>query len=422
MTHRIDSLGRHRSAGALVLVLAGSAMLGACDNLLEVKLPTRIVAETLDDPRLAATLVNSAVADFECAFVNYAAGTGTLVDELDASTGFINWTLWDQRRVFPNDGSLGNGTCLSGAWSMYGPLHTARFQAEKVAGQLEAWTDQQVPNRLGLLATAYAYAGYALTLLGEGFCEGTVDAGPILTPAQILTLAEERFTTALGHAQTAGATFADILGLARVGRARVRLNLGKGAEAVADASLVSQTFVKNATYSSSTQRRWNRIYSRNAQDLYVSVTAAYRGLTFGGVADTRVRVVDGGRRANDGLTPLWLQQKYTSQASPIALATGKEALLIIAEVQGGQTAVDNINTLHGMAGLPTFSSSDPATIDAQVREERRREFFLDGHRLNDMLRFGIPFPSGKTLAGVDYGSTTCLPLPDDERANNPNAS
>src|SRR5262245_3355428 len=105
-----DFESRARSALSGALALLASAGLSACDSLLDVKLPTRIVADTLDNPQLAAMLVNSAVADFECAFVNYAAGTGTLVDELDSSTGFINWTLWDQRRVFPNDGSLGNGT------------------------------------------------------------------------------------------------------------------------------------------------------------------------------------------------------------------------------------------------------------------------------------------------------------------------
>ena len=405
-------------AGALALLLG--AGLSACDSLLEVKLPTRIVAETLDNPQLAAMLVNSAVADFECAFVNYAAGTGTLVDELDSSTGFINWTLWDQRRVFSNDGSLGNGTCATGAWAVYGPLHTARFQAEKIAKSLEDWTDQEVPNRIGLLATAYAYAGYAYTLLGEGFCEIAVDLGPILKPPQVLALAEERFSTAMQHAQAAGTAYSDILNMARVGRARVRLNLGKSAEALADARLVPQGFVRNATYSTVNQRRWNRIFTRNHQDLYVSVTASFRNLTFNGVADTRVRVVDGARRANDGLTPLWLQMKYTAQSSPIPLATWKEAQLISAEVEGGQAAVNAINLLHTAASLPPFASTDPAQITAQVREERRREFFLDGHRINDMLRFNVPFPSGRTLAGVEYGNTTCLPLPDDERANNPN--
>lgn len=63
-------------------------------------------------------------------------------------------------------------------------------------------------------------------------------------------------------------------------------------------------------------------------------------------------------------------------------------------------------------------------IQAQVREERRRELFVEGHRLYDTIRFnvplnplaGAPFPNG----GGTYGTNKCLPLPDVERLNNPN--
>jgi hypothetical protein len=103
------------------------------------------------------------------------------------------------------------------------------------------------------------------------------------------------------------------------------------------------------------------------------------------------------------------------------LASWVEAQLIIAEVMGGQTAVDIVNVLHQRAGLPAFSSSDPAEIAAQVREERRRELFLEGHRINDLLRFGLPFPSGPhPIGGNVHGTTTCLPLPLVERTGNPN--
>ena len=60
---------------------------------------------------------------------------------------------------------------------------------------------------------------------------------------------------------------------------------------------------------------------------------------------------------------------------------------------------------------------------SRVREERRRELFLEGHRLYDTIRFNLPlvpaagavFPNG----GGTYGNNKCLPLPDVERLNNP---
>ncbi|MBI4419805.1 MAG: RagB/SusD family nutrient uptake outer membrane protein [Gemmatimonadetes bacterium] len=407
-------------AGLVGLTLLSAVTLTSCGDLLDVELPDQVVASTLEDPQLAAVLVNGAVGDLECAFVNYAAATGALTDEFDVSTAFIAWTLWDARRILPNDGSLQGTDCNSGAWSVYGPLQTARVQAERTIKRLENWTDAQVAGRIGLLSTAYAYAGYAYTLLGEGFCEMSIDVGPLLSPAAVLALAEDRFSTAITHARAANNTA--ILNTALVGRARVRLDLGKGPEAVADAIQVPQGFRRDATYSAANERRWNKVYTRNQRDLYISVTAAFRNLTFGGVADPRVPVVNANRRGHDGLTPLWYQMKYRADRDPIPLASWEEAQLIIAEVQGGQEAVDAINRIHTAVGLPPFSSTDPAQIAAQVREERRRQFFADGHRLNDMLRFNLPFPTGQTLAGFQYGTTTCIPLPDAERNNNPNLS
>ena len=90
-------------------------------------------------------------------------------------------------------------------------------------------------------------------------------------------------------------------------------------------------------------------------------------------------------------------------------------------MQGGQSAVTIINALHARVGLPPFASTDAAAIAAQVREERRRELFLEGQRLGDMRRFNIAFPSGKhPYEGNPYGTYTCWPLPTVERANNPN--
>src|SRR5437879_2928127 len=68
-------LRRWGRALAALLLLTGSA---GCSSLLDVELPTRVPAATLDNPSLSATLVNGAIADFECALVNYAAATGLL--------------------------------------------------------------------------------------------------------------------------------------------------------------------------------------------------------------------------------------------------------------------------------------------------------------------------------------------------------
>ena len=403
-----------------IQVAALLASLAGCGSLLDVELPTRVPAETLDNPALAATLVAGAVGDFECALTNYITATGLLGDELVESTGWIAVFSWDQRRIFPNNGNLATGDCTVLGYGVFTPLQTARFQAEDAFQRITAFADAEIPKKAELLATAAAYAGYAYTLLGEGFCEMTIDAGPIMTPAEVLSQAEARFSTAIDQATAAGND--DILNLARVGRARVRLDLGNLSEAAADARAVPTGYVHNATRSAVNERRWNRTYADGQRNFYVSVDSRYRDLTVEGVPDPRVAVTAAGRNGHDGVTPVFFQHKYESEGATIPLATWREAQLIIAEAEGGQAAVDAINTLRTAAELPLFASSDPATIQQQVREERRRELFLEGQRFNDMLRFDLPFDSGVNPKGVTYGETTCLPLPDAERLNNPNTN
>ena len=183
--------------------------------------------------------------------------------------------------------------------------------------------------------------------------------------------------------------------------------------AAADAAAVPSGFVYNATYSSANDRRRNRLFFDSQTNLYLSVDPRYRNLTVGSVANA-------GRNGHDGITSLWLQQKYTSDAAPIPIASWWEARLITAEIAGGQAAVSAINELRAASGLPAYFSIDPVAIKARVYEERRRELFLQGNRINDMLRLSLPFDTGATFKGVPYGATTCLPLPDSERFSNPN--
>jgi hypothetical protein len=307
------------------------------------------------------------------------------------------------------------------------PIQTARFQADDVLAKLDVWTDAEVnpanpARRTELIARAAAFSGYSHLLLGEGFCSATVDAGPELSQAQVFGLAEDRFTRAIDVATTAGD--AEMLNLALVGRARTRLNLGKTAEAVADAQQVDQGFEYFATTSAASTRSRNSIYQYNGVGALISVGPDYVGLTFAGVADPRVPVVATGTNGQDNLTPLNLQQKYTSLDQPIRLASWVEAQLIIAEVTGGQVAVDIINALHDAAGLPHFASNDPVAIRNQVIEERSREFFLESQHFFDVARLNLPLspPSGTPyIKGGLYGDMRCFPLPDVERDNNPNA-
>lgn len=418
-----------RGPAAVLLLVAGTlgslTSCGVLDDLISVDAPSRVLADGLDAPANAALLVSSAGADLECALAHYIVAGGLVGNELEVASTLIVLKEYDKREFAVVGSSYTNVPCDAGSGAttvgVYVPLSVARFQADNILTQLQAWTDVQVPNRSTLIATSAAYSGYAHVLLAEGMCSVAFDLGPERTRAQAFERAEERFTTAIAAAQTANRT--DLLNLARVGRARARLNLGKRTEAAADARLVPIDFVFNATYSSDSPRRENAVFSRNHRVQSITIDPSFRNRTVGGVADTRFTVVDAGRVASDGVTRLWHQTKYSAATSNIPLATGDEAQLIVAEVDGGAAAIAIINRLHTRAGLPLFTGTSATEIMDQVIAERQAELFLESHHLGDLNRYnlaltpapGVPFKDG----GGTYLAQRCFPLPDIETRNNP---
>ncbi len=415
-----------------VLVISCLALTGitSCDSLLEVDLPGQVVADDLDNPAIANTLVLSAIADFECAFANYSAGTALYTDEVDGASGWNNITVWDTRdRRADNTGFF--GCTVGNGYGIYRTLQTARFQAQDAFRRIEAFPDADVPDKAEHLATLRAFAGYSTLLLSEAHCrtsfaevdqDGEVMLGGALTPDEGLANAEALFDDAIGRAS------GDILSLAYAGRARTRLNRGNATGAMSDAEQVPSGFVYNATRSSVNLRRYNHFFDDNQRDNFWSIGPSYRNLTFGGVDDPRMVAVDAARLGHDGVTPMWYQQKYLTLDQPIPMTRWEEAQLIIAEAQGGQAAVDIINTLHAVHGLPDWvpnDVNDQGEILGHIIEERRRELYLEGFRMGDALRYGLDdeaFPQGVNHKGQPYFPQTCLPLPQVEIDNNPNIS
>jgi hypothetical protein len=311
-------------------------------------------------------------------------------------------------------------------------VSVARFQADNALRKLQGWSDTQVANRQSLIAQAGTYAGYSLLLLGEAMCSAAIDLGPEMTRAQLFAAAQDRFTTAITAAQAS--SNAVMLNAARIGRARALLDQGKGTEARADAILVTNdTFALSASYSAANGRRENLVWSQMYRGLFSTVDPSYRGVTWATVPDPRVTVVNSGVNGQDAKTQIWRQTKYPVVTSPIPIARYAEAQLIIAEVDnaaggaGTTNAVNIINALHTKAGIPAYAGGTQAEVQAQIIEERRREFFLEGQRLGDIIRYNLTVTPAKGTAfknGGSYGNDTgiqlCFPLPDIERNNNPN--
>lgn len=415
--------------GAHALVFSGLIALAACSEILEQEAPSRVPAELLDDPQYAQLRVRSAVGDFECMLAHYIISTGRVADELgDAQLGEAGWD-YDRRSIDPvRGGPYATVDCDGGSTiqGYYVPLSVARFQADEILRLLEGWTDQQVPGRDSLIAVAAVYAGYSLVYMGETMCSSAIDVGPEMTPTELLTEAEERFTRAIDAASIANVP--DILTLAYLGRARARRGLGNLSGAKTDAEQVPPGFEFNATYSSAVFRRENRVFTQLFRDNASTVEPTFRGLLTEGVADPRVVVMDGGQIGHDAETPVWVTTKYSAIDSPIPIGTYEEAQLIIAEalLEAGSPdlAVGLVNALRDPLGIPDYSgATDAASVRNLIIEERMRELFLEGHRLADIIRYDLPLvpaPGTPFPKGSQYGTQVCFPLPDIERLNNPN--
>ena len=426
----------------LIVPLMGFGLAG-CSSLLDVEVPGRIPAEQVDDPSLATVLANSVVGDFECAYNNYTAATSIHSDEYESSNSNVPGANWGERSITADeDDYVGTtnipsceGTFLN--LGLHVPMQTARFQGEDIFARLNAWTDEQVPNRAALLAQVRAYGAYPYLLFGETYCNISFDGGPSQTPDQSLLIAEQRFTEAIALAQAAGSD--DILNMARVGLARTEMNLEKWPEAAAAAALVPPGFERFATRGTENDRRWNKLF-KNATDLgsYV-ISCSYRSAYTPNPApdpcagvpllqDPRVLVKDANKPAFNPFTALWINTKYKALGDPIRLASYKEAQLILAEAQAQQgdvsAAQQTINTYRAGYSLPPLTFASQADAVTQIVEERRRELsFEGGHRLNDLLRYDLPWKgaNGSTqnfnpFSARPYGTLTCWPLPTKEIA------
>lgn len=404
------SISINRSARWAAAVTAAVCIAGCnTDKILDVEFPGRIPTEQINDPSLAPVLVRSVIGDFECAYSNYMSGSSVHSDEYETSNSNVPLAYWGERTITADENDYAIGTC-EGNFGMNLTLHTARFQSEEVVRKLEGWTDQQVAGRASLLAQAKIYGAYAYLLMGEGFCQVAFDGGPAEPPTAALTLAETRFSEGLALAQQANN--ADMLDLGRVGMARVKMDLKKWSDAVTFASQVTAGYTKNVGRGIESSRRWNKLWRLAEQQGAYTVATAYRTMN-----DPRVMVVDAGRGAFNSEVRLWITKKYTSLSSPMRLASSVEANLIHAEALAQQNqvvaAMALVNTRRAEVGLTPLVAATQAEAISHIIDERRKELsFEGGHRLNDLLRYNIPWKVGTNpFTNRAYGPTTCWPHP-----------
>ncbi len=409
-----------------LVVAAASAVACNTSRLLDVTTPNAVPVSILDEPANAELATASMIGDYQCAL-----GSAIVVEALiggemnDAQLGAAQWDYARRTANTLTNGIYGTAGCAATqAPGIYLPLSTARYDADHLIANLKKWTDAQVPGRTSMLALANLYAGFAYAFMGQAMCQAAFDNGPAVNQKGMFALAEARFTDALANVQPGqdSVKFA-----AYVGRARVRLYQGNTAGALSDAQQVPAGFVMNTTQSGTALRLYNRVFTVTKQYGFYSIPSWAQNMTTeNNEVDPRsATALAGTRSANNNQTIIYYPLKYgAGDGAPIPMARYEEAQLIIAEVQGGSQAVTIINTMRAAVGLkPYTGATDAASIKNLVISERQRVLFLEGQRNYDIERFSIPFNPAVgvnfPVGGGTYGNTTCLPLPDIEKNNNP---
>jgi starch-binding outer membrane protein, SusD/RagB family len=437
--------------------------LGACSDLLSVDNPGKLNDPYLNDPLLVDAMVNTAANSFNTTIDDLVFAGAILGDEAVNSHNFDQWKRIDLRLI-EEDNSILNS-------NIYQPIQAARFAADSLAGRVKTVYGDTLNNKGRLaLARMKTYGGYSYVYLGEYFCEAPINLSASLPSDSLLNRAISDFAEAIAYAKAVRGTAAvaktpadSIQALATIGTARAYLQLGNKAKAIEFAQQVvaNQVFAGDfewrVAYSDNTSLPNNALYSyNNGSSRQMGVDASFRGLKVGTVNDSRVRHSATAQPAHNALTvtfspyvgpshggydPSLVPAQPTSgnpagvqvfqKNTNIRLASTLEAQYIIAEAQGATPATLTFVNQRRAFGAKNAGGTDVSlsgdALMAELRDQRRRDFFLDGHRLGDLRRYkaqyGVDqFPSGlhPNVEWGNYGTATCFIPTLNEKIGNPN--
>ena len=438
--------------GAVLTCLVAAWLAAGCS--LDDMLGTDELPPGVSDPRItetaegAVSVYHGLLAAFRTAFNQVVLDGGLLSDELGlrqiagvlAAHGAVDKRDFSDETSYPNSGN-----------NSYGMLHRVRGQASEAIALLTRYA----PGREALAGHAYALQGYAEIFLADLYCSGiplsTLDFDGDYTyrPGSTTEEVYAHAAALLDSAIVLAGDSARIAHLARVGRGRALLALGRFADAAAVVQGVPDDFVYAVSYTAAAGARasnFAQVPANNYWGYTVIDREGGNGLDYVSSGDPRTVVSTLPIMSERGL-PVHHPSKYaTDGSSPIVLASGIEARLIEAEaaLRAGNagTWLGILNHLRQTAWwsikpavsepLPdlTDPGSEPARVDLHFRE-RAFWLFLTGQRQGDLRRlirhYGRTqeqvYPTGAYLdvraPGSSYGGDVDIPVPRSESTLNP---
>ncbi|HEX2722694.1 MAG TPA: hypothetical protein VHM24_07220, partial [Gemmatimonadaceae bacterium] len=390
---RIEVVAVVRTA-ALVCLAAASL---ACNDFLKAENPGAVEEPLVNDLAYVNLIGNGPVATFQIAHTDAMYWNAQLTDEIFNRATFVEEGQIDRRELY-SDMTYINAF-------LYAPLQRARFMGEDAARRLKEIIPDSASSDIRT-ARSLVFAGYSYTVLGEMMCVTPIDLGAPKTSEEIFTDAIARFQEAIAIATAAKARYQaanpvpltlvngvdSVRNFALVGAARAALNKNDKAAAIAFANQVPADFIYRLWYTDNTNAQRNRTYER----LTLGSNGTMINTPFFAMAgDPRVPRIPGtsgtgGRPLSPSAYSTFSNTVAGAEFAPVMsfrIASGLEARYIVAEAQGPTAATLAFVNERRAAGLQTPVTLTGDALMAELRDQRSRDFYLDGHRLGDLRRY-----------------------------------
>ena len=306
----------------------------------------------------------------------------------------------------------------------FGSFQQARWVAEDGLRRIATILEPADFAKNFFVARAYVLAGFANLRLGEVQCTSTIDGGPEVSNTEHFNRADSLFARAAAVAAAAGND--DLLQAAHGGRASVRAWLEDWPGAVTEAQAVDVGLTYDAIFSEAVGAIDNDfVFETHNRKEYSMFGSIWEFVPDDPRVPWQILLDNAGEveKGQDGETPFYRQELFTSEGDDMPLIRGTEMLTLRAE------AALRSGDLAGMTALLNeardFVGMDPLAVPASVadawpimRFERSATVWLMGKRIYDLRRWKDE--GGVVADPFAADRDTCWDISDEERRSNPN--
>ncbi len=433
--------GCKRLLSTVSLVVLGAG----CSSLLDVKNPNNVNEGDLNNPAVAAALANGALSATARAWGNVLTPYSEATDEL----------TWIGSRDAWGDLDEGYLTGITNEFvdAAFPQVAQARWLSDEAIKRLRAFDSAGTLQNRGNLARSYLYGAIAYVMIGDMFNDFPIGsdhqvAAPPLGPAnmaQVYDTAIAYTTRGIAIAQASADTSTELNLTAMRARARhakvvwQKLNpftaatlanpLVNDAAAVTDATRALLLATGNADwkyqfqYSSETISTGigfevnQRLESRFG-DLYIVPTSDNkRVLGCDSTIGCQIRLRELINPVPDPVLTKTISDFVAGvQYGSLTVVSAREMYLILAESRlaqndsvGAATFINSIRLLNGLTPYDPLNAAHPRAL-AMLQHERRVNLFLQGRRLADEYRFGVPADKWPANAEAVLQPGTVFPI------------